>query len=171
MSFLFLRKSFHCIHPCFQSYWCLKGIKPLYIAPWKKKTIIVALEKTADYLILVCKQVGIKVPSTLCEAPGPGSPFLGERDVGRVLISPEQAGSGLDEGRACSRVERGEQSRKKTHMDWPMVSALGPFPRTSRVAITHQQDSKENTHVIFHPSNSWAWRPHSSFQTHQALKL
>ena len=106
---------------------------------------------------------GMKVPSTLSEALGPDSPFLEERDAGRVSIAP----SGRNGSR---RAERGTWRGRKI-VGLAQVSALGLPPRTSGVTITLQQDSKDSTHGILRPSDSWAWRPHSSSQTHQALKL
>lgn len=61
---------------------------------------------------------------------GPGCLFSEERDAGRVSISSKGAGSRLDEGQACRRVERGEGSGKKIHVDGPRMSAPRPFPRT-----------------------------------------
>lgn len=89
---------------------------------------------------------------------GPGCLFSEEKDAGMVSIRSKRVGSRLDEGRACRRVEKGEGSRKKIHVDWQRMSVPRPFPRTGRVTITHQQDGKENIHVSFYPANSWAWR-------------
>ena len=45
-----------------------------------KENTFVLLEMPLGYLTLVCKQMGMKVPSIPCEASCPSSLFLGEQD-------------------------------------------------------------------------------------------